>query len=354
MGTTYFHKVAGQTPTRFWINNPTMQEAASALEAGAVGCTTNPTYTAKMYADSTERPSIEADMDDAIGRYRDDSDAAAAVQRAAVGRIAARFLRLHEESRNSLGWVSIQISPFREEDPMAIVDDALRNCGLGPNIIPKIPATESGLAAIGELIKLGIPIIVTEVMAISQAVAACELYAGSVRRKKPVYFVTHISGILDDYLKTRAPTAHDPTYLDRTGIAVARKQYRIMKERTYPGVLLGGGARGLHHFTELVGGDLHVTLNWKKGAEDLISADPPATQRINVLDPNRDIARWEMLLPDFRTAYSENALQIEEFSSFGPVVHFRNIFVEGWKTLEEAIRSRRERHGKKEQVVLSR
>ena len=49
----YFHTVARLTPTRFWINNPTLREARQAIEAGAVACTTNPTYAAKM-ARSTE------------------------------------------------------------------------------------------------------------------------------------------------------------------------------------------------------------------------------------------------------------------------------------------------------------
>ena len=44
----YFKEVSRLTPTRFWINNVTVQEARWALEAGAVGCTQNPSYAWKI------------------------------------------------------------------------------------------------------------------------------------------------------------------------------------------------------------------------------------------------------------------------------------------------------------------
>jgi transaldolase len=45
MKETYFHRVAKLTSTKFWINNVTREEARWALEAGACGCTQNPSYT---------------------------------------------------------------------------------------------------------------------------------------------------------------------------------------------------------------------------------------------------------------------------------------------------------------------
>ena len=44
----YFIRVSKQTPTKFWINNVTLNQADLALEAGAVGCTQNPAYTWKI------------------------------------------------------------------------------------------------------------------------------------------------------------------------------------------------------------------------------------------------------------------------------------------------------------------
>lgn len=346
MNESYFHRVHAQTPTRFWINNPTAAEAAAAIEAGAVGCTTNPTHTAKMLVQEEERPLVEKDMDAAIARFPSDADAAAAVQRAAVSRLAERFRPVHEESGGKAGWVSIQISPFREDGADAIVADALENRKLSPNIIPKIPVTVPGLAAIGQLLEENIPVLATEVMGISQAVAACELYrrVAAERKIDAAYYVTHISGIFDDYLKAAAPAGFSADLLFQAGLAVARKQYRLMKERGYPGVLLGGGARGLHHFTELVGGDLHVTINWKGGAGDLIQANPPVVRRMDNPVPEC-VLEGLLKLPDFRRAYFEDGLAPEEYVDFGPVVLFRTMFADGWKKLEAAVKERRAKHG---------
>ena len=55
---TYFHRVQAQTPTKFWINNVTRNEARLAIDAGAVGCTTNPSYTWKMINNPGETEDI--------------------------------------------------------------------------------------------------------------------------------------------------------------------------------------------------------------------------------------------------------------------------------------------------------
>ena len=44
----YFLRVQDLTPTKFWINNPTRDEADWALKEGALGCTCNPAYCGKM------------------------------------------------------------------------------------------------------------------------------------------------------------------------------------------------------------------------------------------------------------------------------------------------------------------
>ena len=43
---------------------------------------------------------------------------------------------------------------------------------------------------------------------------------------------------------------------------------------------IGGGARGLHHFTELVGGDVNLTINWVGTADALLEQNPPVISRI--------------------------------------------------------------------------
>ena len=53
MKESYFIRVTRQTPTKFWINNPSREQASLAIAHGAAGCTCNPSYTQKM-VDSPE------------------------------------------------------------------------------------------------------------------------------------------------------------------------------------------------------------------------------------------------------------------------------------------------------------
>ena len=46
-------------------------------------------------------------------------------------------------------------------------------------------------------------------------------------------------------------------------------------------------------------------------------------------------------LPDFRKAYRDDGLTIEEFADFAPLQYFRNMFVKGWDTLLETVRKER-------------
>lgn len=109
---TYFHRVNELTPTRFWINNVTQEEAKWALAEGACGCTQNPAYVWKMMQRESELPKIQR----LIMRLRDQGVARdqilIAVQRELVGRIAKLFLPLYQQSQGDMS-VSREIRSMR-------------------------------------------------------------------------------------------------------------------------------------------------------------------------------------------------------------------------------------------------
>ena len=121
---------------------------------------------------------------------------------------------------------------------------------------------------------------------------------------------------------------------------LARKQYKIFKDRKYPGTMLSSGSRGLHHFTELVGSEMHITINWIGAADKLIEANPPVVYRMFNPAPQKIIDELLEKIPDFRKAYIEDGLSVDEFKGFGPVALFRDSFVKGWtymlKIIEES------------------
>jgi transaldolase len=347
MSDGYFHRVNNLSPTRFWINNPTPQEARIAIAAGAVSCTTNPTYAMKQIKAESEGEVALHIIDELIKEVADDGKAADLVQQKLAKRILDIFLPLHEKNRGKEGFVSLQGDPFKDDDPDHIVSEAMGYGKLARNFIAKIPATRAGLKAIEALIPEDIPIIATEVMGISQAVYTCEMYKKVSKQcgKYPPFYLTHITGIFDEHLKNvvkRDGIDISPDVLWQAGCIVARKQYKIFKERGYSGVMLGGGARGLHHFTELVGSEMHITINWRGTADKLIESDPPVVYRIDNPAPQYVIDQLLEKIPDFRRAYLEDGLAVDEFKDFGPVVLFRNSFLKGWSFLLERIRERRE------------
>jgi len=343
---SYFHRVQAQTATRFWINNVTREETRLAIGAGARGCTQNPSFVNKMLTtpDHDERAYIYGLLDPILKSVPDDNDAQIALQRELVKNIAKAFWPVYEESGGSDGYVSIQGDPFRE-DTDSIVKYAEYNC-VAPNIMAKIPVTEDGLKAVGILAAKGIPINATEVFSVRQALDVCEVYAGATAgmANPPVIYYSHISGILDEYLQNtvKAKSIYiSPDALWHAGIAAAKKTHRLTRERGYNVGFIGGGARGLHHFTEMVGADAVVTINWKGAAEDLINSNPPVVQRFTMPTPESVIDELCAKLPDFRKAYMIGDIEPHEYEHFGPVALFRGMFEDAWKNANTLIRERR-------------
>ncbi len=343
----YFHRVTKQTPTRLWINNPTPKDADNAINAGAISCTTNPTYCMKQIMSEDENDYCIKIVDSVI-KETDDNEAADIIQQKLVKRIMDKFLPLYKRKPGIEGFVSIQGNPLLDEDSENMINEVLKYKKISENFIAKIPVTKAGLETLETLMSLNIPMIATEIMGISQATHACEMYQRVSKKsgKRPPFYLTHITGIFDEYLENivkenKINISQD--ILWQAGCIVARKQYKIFKERNYPGVMLGGGARGLHHFTEMVGSEMHITINWKGTAEKLMESNPPVVYRM--FNPATQYVIDELIekIPDFKKAYFEDGLKIDEFKDFGPVQLFRSQFLNGWEYLLKIIEERRDK-----------
>ena len=340
---SYFLRVAHQTPTEFWINNPTREQVELAIANGASGCTNNPSYTQKMADHPTEGTYAVGILNEVVRDVEVDWDAVAEFQRRLVKPIADKFLPIFNKSGKRKGFVSIQGDPIHEEDPDVIIREALENRKVNPNICCKIPTTQAGLQAMEYLISQDIPLNATEIFAIHQGVVLCETYERASRKygKTPQLYVSHIAGIYDDFLQNtvkKEAIEISPDVLWQAGLAVARKLYKIMEERQYPGIFIAGGARGLHHFTEMVGGKVCCTINWEGTADRLLAENPPVVYRLFNPVPQKVIDELIEKLPDFKRGYQENGLEIEEFEKFGPVELFRSSFISSWNRVLELVR----------------
>ena len=343
----YFIRVSEQSPTMFWINNPTREQADWAVEHGALGCTNNPSYTQKMIDNPTEGEYALSILDQTLKEIDDDREAAVVFQARMVAPIAEKFMPIYEKSHGQHGYVSIQGDPFCDDDPHHIFMESMENRRISPNICCKIPTTEAGIAAMQDLLPQNTPMNATEVFGVAQVTAICDTYEQVARDsgKWPMFYMSHIAGIYDDYLKNYVKE-HDvqisPDVLHQAGLAVARKVYNLMMERGYHAVFVGGGARGLHHFTEMVGGRVCITINWQGTADRLLEQDPPVVYRLFNPVPQKVIDELMEKLPDFKRGYLDEGLNPEEFEPFGPVQLFRNSFVKSWTRVLKIIAERRE------------
>lgn len=332
----YFKRVAALTATKFWINNVTPSEAEMAIEAGAVGCTQNPSYTWKMLNHPQHREMAEKLLMETLKETPDDNDVECILQRKLIKRVSDVFMPVWEKSRGACGFVSIQGDPIHEEDSDVIINEGRKNRAMNPNIMIKIPATKAGLEAMQTLIAENTPINATEVMGLSQALDICRMYRKISLETgvKPVIFYSLITGIFDEYLQKHVRENKleiSGDILHYAGLIIAKKVYSVTKSH-YPEVgFIGGGVRGLHHFTEMVGADVCITMNWEGQAEELLKNNFPVVPRF--FNPVPEMYLDELLtkVPEFSRAWFENGLSVEEYEEYGPVEYFRHIFIDSWK-----------------------
>jgi transaldolase len=342
----YFHRVAALTPTKMWINNVTPQEAQMAIAAGAMGCTQNPSYSWKMLNHATGKKHALALLDEILEQCEDDNEAECILQRKLVKRVADEFMTVYERTNGAHGYVSIQGDPIHEEDTQVIIDEGRKNREMSPNIMIKIPATAAGLEAMGTLIEENTPLNATEVMGLSQVIDVCEMYDKITckTQKKPAMYFSLITGIYDEWLAKEVPARGieiSPDILYQAGMVIAKKVYRFVRDRGYQLGFIGGGVRGLQHFTEMVGGDVCITMNWQGHAETLLELDLPVVARL--FNPVQEHVLDELLakVPAFRQAYMEDGLTVDEYEDYGPVRYFREMFVSAWQNALELIEKRR-------------
>jgi transaldolase len=262
---------------------------------------------------------------------------------------AALLMPIFQRYNGKNGRLSIQTDPHFYRSTEAIIEQAERFSRLAPNMIVKIPVTQAGIPAIEEATYRGISINATVCFTLPQCIAVAEaLERGLKRREKegkdiaamgPV--CTIMVGRLDDWLKVAAEKhtiTTDPGYLEWAGVAVFKKTYRLFRERGYRVRLLSAAFRNHMHWSEFIGGDVVISppYRWQQRYN---SSDVEVVPRIDrPVDP-KIVAELLGKFPDFRRAWNEDGLKVEEFDSFPPTVRTLRQFIGACHELEEQIRN---------------
>jgi transaldolase len=195
-------------------------------------------------------------------------------------------------------------------------------------MIVKIPVTSAGIPAIEEATYRGISINATVCFTLPQCIAVAEAVERGLQRREregkeiismgPV--CTIMVGRLDDWLKVvveKERITIDPGYLEWAGVAVFKKTYHIFRQRGYRIRLLSAAFRNHMHWSEFIGGDVVISppYAWQVRFN---ASDVEIKPRIdNPVDP-KIIAELSKKVADFRRAYTEGGISIDEFNSFAP------------------------------------
>ena len=342
------HKMTQTTPTCLWNDSASNQELTYALEHGAVGATCNPVIVLNVL-----KKEMDLWKDRIIDLVREMPTATEdEIGWRLVEEVSAKGAKLleniYEEHKGLNGRLSIQTDPRFFRNAEAMVDQALHFSQLAPNMIVKIPVTRAGVEAIEEATYRGVSINATVSFTLPQCLAVAEaVERGLTRREKegndisamgPV--CTIMVGRLDDWLKLVADKQSiltNPGNLEWAGVAVFKKTYRIFQDRGYRIRLLSAAFRNHMHWSEFIGGNVVISppYPWqvKYNASDI-----DVVPRIDIPVNNEIVEDLLMRFGDFRKAYEEQGMRVEEFDTFGPTVLTLRQFIGGCHELSALIR----------------
>lgn len=332
----------------YWNDSCSVEELRYAMANGAVGATTNPTIVLGVLKKELAvwreplRQIIEGNP-----TWTEIEVAWRLIEEMALK--GAEVLRpVFERTQGRKGRISVQTNPTFYRNADAIVAQAMRFHGLAPNIQVKIPATRAGLTAIEEATCRGVNVNATVCFTLPQSIAVAEAVERGLKGRAAAghdtVSLTPVStimiGRLDDWLKVVAKNDRmvlTPGHLDWAGIAVIKKAYGIFQQRGYRARLLAAAYRHHLHWSELIGGDLvqAIPYEWQLLFN---KSDVEVRKRMqNPVDP-AIVEELYRKFADFRRAYDENGMTVEEFDRFGATLRTLRAFIGSYAELVACVR----------------
>jgi len=341
-------RMVRETPTEYWNDSCDVGELEYAIERGATGATSNPSIVLDVLKSDRAYWTPRAHELAAANPAWSEVELAWALIEQMAARGAGVLKPVFDATGGRKGRQSIQVNPVNFRDSAVMVEQAVRFDRLAPNMHVKFPATAAGMVAVEEATARGVNANVTVSFTVSQAVAAAEAIERGLARRQAAGgdisgmtpMVVLMIGRLDDWLKVlveRDGLAVDPAAPNWAGIAVFKRTYSIFRDRQYRSRLLQAATRHPLHWTELVGGDVALTLthSWQvRFNESGIAPAPRIGRPVDgaILDELR------MRFPDFVRAYEPDGLTPTEFDTFGSTVRTLRAFTISYYDLLAAVR----------------
>jgi transaldolase len=341
-------RMVRETPTDYWNDSCALADLQYAVERGATGATSNPTIVLEVLRKESDRwiPRVRA-LADANADWTEEDLTWAIVEEIAKG-AAAILAPVFEAHGGRKGRLSLQTNPASYRNADRMLAQATRFADLAPNMQVKFPATRAGVDAIERATRAGINVNATVSFSVAQAVAVGEAVERALEARaaagedvdtmSPV--CTLMIGRLDDHMRAlteRDAIAIHPDALDWAGIAVFKRALGIYRERGFRTRLLAAAMRHRLHWTELVGGDVIITMPhaWQVRFNDSgISPEPRIDEPVPAALVEDLLAR----IPDFRRAYEPDGMAVAEFDGYGATRRTLRTFVASYHDLVAAVR----------------
>ena len=341
-------RMVDTTPTDYWNDSCAVAELADAVSRGATGATSNPTIVGAVM--KKEKDHWAPRVREIAGQNPTWSEVEITWQliEEMGARAAAVLAPVYEREGGHKGRLSLQTNPANYRDPQRMADQAVHFATLAPNLQVKFPCTAAGLQAVEDATARGVVANVTVVFTVPQAIAAAEAVERGLRRfeasggdsSKFEPVCSLMVGRLDDWMKVlvdRDAIALDPDAANWAGIAAFKRAYGIYQERGYRTRMLAAAYRHRLHWTELVGGDVVLTMPfaWQQRFENS-GIDP--VSRIDVPVDQVLIDDLYARIPDFRRAYEPDGMVPSEFETYGAAARTLRSFVASYHDLIGVVR----------------
>lgn len=330
-------RTASEFPTQYWNDSCNAAELAYAIDNGAVGATSNPTIVGtvlKQEYDAWE-PRVQALIAEHPA-WTDQEVAWRIIEEMAV-RGWKMLEPIYQQNQGQCGRLSIQTNPTFYRSVEKMLEQARHFETLAPNVHVKFPTTAAGVAAMEQATAEGISINATVSFTVAQALAIGEAVERALARREAeghdtswmAPTCTIMIGRTDDWVKKacdRDGIIVDPAASDWAGIAVFKRAAAIYAERGYRTRLLAAAYRHHKHWSELIGGDISMTIPaaWQR----LFNASSVEV-RDRWHDPVPQVYVDELMerAPEFAKAYQPDGLSITEFDTYGATMRTLRAFV---------------------------
>jgi transaldolase len=342
------YETSATSDTDYWNDSCSIEELTYAIERGAVGATSNPTIVGEVLKKEMHlwRERISEIVAENPTWTEDEVTWKLNEEMAIRG--AELLLPVFEREHGKKGRLSIQTNPKFYRDAARITEQAIHFNTLARNMQVKIPATHAGMQAVEDATAAGVSINATVSFTVPQAVAVAEAVERGLNRREaagedissmsPVS--TMMIGRLDDWMQVlikRDGVMVDPGCAHWAGIACFKRAYGIFRERGYRARLLAAAYRHHLHWSELIGGDVVLTIPyaWQRLFND---SDIEVVPRMQNPVPERALDELRRNFPDFRRAYEPDGMTPAEFDSYGATVRTLRGFIGSYQDLVAVVR----------------